>query len=142
MRRSRPAEIENTVRILGVVASPDGLPQLDVAQERKRVDDALGKAAPGSRGHDRLARPGHAARRSGTRSSSGDYHILHFVGHSGYVTESDSRTAAGVAVCSSSRTRTAAPRRSPMPSWSILLADQDSLRLVVLNSCEGARTTP
>ena len=39
-----PRRIEDTVRILGVVASPDGLPKLEVAQERKRVDDALSKA--------------------------------------------------------------------------------------------------
>ena len=48
----------------------------------------------------------------------GEYHILHFVGHSGYVDEADATRAAGAGACSSSRTRITAPRRCPMPSWS------------------------
>jgi len=36
-----PQRIEGAVRVLGVVASPRGLPVLDVADERRRVEEAL-----------------------------------------------------------------------------------------------------
>ena len=135
-----PRRIENTVRILGVVASPDGLPKLDVAQERKRVDDALGKARqdrevtidwldPATRKELRLA------------LQQGEYHILHFVGHSGYVAESDvAHGGGGGGVLFLENENRSAAQVSDAQLVN-LLADQDSLRLVVLNSCEGARTS-
>ena len=140
MRRSRPAGIEDTVRILGVVASPDGLPKLEVAQERKRVDDALGKARqdrevtidwldPATPKALRLA------------LQKGDYHILHFVGHSGYVAASDAAHGGGGGGVIFLENEDHSAAQVSDAQLVNLLGDQDSLRLVVLNSCEGARTS-
>ena len=133
-----PRRIESSVRILGVVASPDGLPKLDVEQERKRVDDALVKARqdrevtidwldPATPKALRLA------------LQKGDYHILHFVGHSGYTGDSETSDGGGGLIYLENEDHTAAPiSDSQLVN---LLGDQESLRLVVLNSCEGARTS-
>ena len=61
-----PLQIERSVRILGVVASPAGLTALDVAAERARVERAVaGVVATGS-GYSRLARAGHTPAGSAT----------------------------------------------------------------------------
>ena len=135
-----PRRIEDTVRILGVVASPDGLPKLEVAQERKRVDDALGKARqdrevtidwldPATPKALRLA------------LQKGEYHILHFVGHSGYVAESDATHGGGGGGVLFLENEDHSAAQVSDAQLVNLLGDQDSLRLVVLNSCEGARTS-
>src|SRR5436190_11717890 len=135
-----PRRIEDTVRILGVVASPDGLPKLEVAQERKRVDDALAKARqerevtidwldPATPKALRLA------------LQRGEYHILHFVGHSGYVAESDAAHGGGGGGVLFLENEDHSAAQVSDAQLVNLLGDQDSLRLVVLNSCEGARTS-
>ena len=135
-----PRRIEDTVRILGVVASPDGLPKLEVAQERKRVDDALAKARqdrevtidwldPATPKALRLA------------LQKGEYHILHFVGHSGYVDETDAAHGGGGGGVLFLENEDHSAAQVSDAQLVNLLGDQDSLRLVVLNSCEGARTS-
>ena len=135
-----PRRIEDTVRILGVVASPDGLPKLEVAQERQRVDDALAKARqerevtidwldPATPKALRLA------------LQKGEYHILHFVGHSGYVDDGDAKNGGGGGGVLFLENEDHSAAQVSDAQLVNLLGDQDSLRLVVLNSCEGARTS-
>ena len=127
-----PLRIDGAVRVLGVVASPSGLPALDVADERRRVEAALADVV--ARGLVTLdwcdpATP----RRLREQLRDGSYHILHFIGHSDFTDagegllflEDDSGAAAQVTEAVLTN----------------LLGDQVSLRLVILNSCEGARTT-
>ncbi len=68
----------------------------------------------------------------------GDYHILHFVGHSGYVEDAEGADGGGVIYLEDEDHSQAPISDSQLVN---LLGDQDSLRLVVLNSCEGARTS-
>ena len=63
----------------------------------------------------------------------GSYHVLHYVGHSDF-------TAAGEGVLYLEG-QGGAHATVDGTELANLLADQTSLRLVVLNSCEGARTT-
>jgi len=135
-----PRRIEDTVRILGVVASPNGLPKLEVAQERKRVDDALAKARQEREVTiDWLDPATPKALRKALQL--GEFHILHFVGHSGYVAESDAAHGGGGGGVLFLETEDHSPAQVSDAQLVNLLGDQDSLRLVVLNSCEGARTS-
>ena len=63
----------------------------------------------------------------------GSYHILHYVGHSDFTADGD-----GVLFLEDADGTSAEVDSTELAN---LLADQTSLRLVVLNSCEGARTT-
>jgi hypothetical protein len=124
--------IDHTVRILGVVASPADLAPLDVAAERGRVEQAVASVvAHGLVELDWLAPA--TPRRLREALRDGSYHILHFVGHSDFTASGD-----GVLYLEDG-----SGGHTPVYGTELanLLADQNRLRLVVLNSCEGARTT-
>ena len=124
--------IDRTVRILGVVASPADLAQLDVAAERGRVEQAIASVvAHGLVELDWLAPA--TPRRLREALRDGSYHVLHFVGHSDFTASGD-----GVLYLEDSKGGHAPVYGTELAN---LLADQTRLRLVVLNSCEGARTT-
>lgn len=124
--------IEGAVRVLGVVASPTGVPALDVADERRRVEDALADMI--GRGLVELVWCDPATPRLLRQAlRDGTFHVLHFVGHSDftpageglvYLTDDDG-----------------APAPVTETVLTNLLGDQTSLRLAVINSCKGARTT-
>ena len=71
----------------------------------------------------------------------GEYHILHFVGHSGYVVESDAAHGGGGGGVLFLENEDHSAAQVSDAQLVNLLGDQESLRLVVLNSCEGARTS-
>ena len=130
-----PPVIDDAVRILGVVASPHDLAPLDVAGRASARRAGVGGDAP-SVGSllDWLqpATPVGSARPCATR-----YHAIHYVGHSDFV--AGRRLRRRRAVPRGPRRRSAATLDSTM--LANLLGDQAQLQLVVLNSCEGARTT-
>ena len=64
----------------------------------------------------------------------GNYHILHYVGHSAF-------TGQGEGMLYLERETDGSSVGVDSTLFANLLSDQDRLRLVVLNSCEGARTT-
>jgi len=127
-----PIPIDGPVRVLGVVASPDGLGPLDVGEERARVEQAL--AGVIDRGLVELQWCDPATRRS-LRVCLGDgvFHILHFVGHSDFDANGDGSFYL--------LDKDGGPDPVNESVLTVLLGDQTSLRLVVLNSCKGARTT-
>ena len=121
------ASLTGPVRILAVVANPVDLETLNVAAERALVQRALSGLIAGAC-RARLARSGHAARlRRALRDD--DYHVLHFIGHSGIF---DGRSVLGL----ESERGTAAFVSDVV--LANLLGDQRSLRLAVLNSCDAA----
>jgi hypothetical protein len=127
-----PSAIHGAVRVLGVVASPTGLPPLDVAGERRRVEHAL--AAMVAKGLIVLdwcdpATP----RRLREQLRDGSYHVLHYIGHSNFTDHGD-----GILYLDAEDGQPAPVTEAVLTN---LLGDQTSLRLAVLNSCEGARTT-
>ena len=133
-----PRRIEKEVRILGVIASPAGLPPLKVELERERVDKALAKARQNREVTVDWLDPA-TPKALRLKLQEGDYHILHFVGHSGYVEDSEGADGGGGVIYLENEDHSKAPiSDSQLVN---LLGDQDSLRLVVLNSCEGARTS-
>ncbi len=128
-----PPTIGTTVRMLAVVASPKDLPALDVAGERRRIEQAVaGMAAAGRIELDWLDPASPRALRHALRD--GNYHVLHYVGHSAFTTQGE-----GMLYLEQEPDGTSIAVDSTL--FANLLSDQDRLRLVVLNSCEGARTT-
>jgi CHAT domain/NACHT domain len=128
-RLLRPV-LQPPLRILVLISSPRGLPPLDLARERRRIEDAwrgipqvelefLENASPVKLREELLARP---------------VHVLHAMGHGDFSAE----TGEGVLML-------ADEEGEPMPVSGTLLADLlrdcQSLRLVFLNACDTGRSS-
>lgn len=130
-----PLEIEMPLRILGMVADPVDMPtRLDIASEQRRVSEAVRSLE--ERGLVELVwMEGHTWRdlQRVMRSATGSWHILHFIGHGGFdemrnegfiVLNNDDGTAHHLYASQLAR---------------LLARQRSSLRLVLLNACDGAR---
>jgi peptidoglycan hydrolase-like protein with peptidoglycan-binding domain len=125
--------IDGAVRILGIVASPEDLAPLDVDGERQRIEQALSAVkATGQVQLDWLEPASPRSLRLALRD--GNYHAIHYVGHSDFTAEGN-----GVIFLEDPESHKAVEVDETL--FANLLSDQNLLRLVVLNSCEGARTT-
>jgi hypothetical protein len=125
--------VEPPLRILAVVSTPRGYRQLAEADEEwRRLVAALTPLLDDGRIEvERLARPTPDA--LAARLRTGDpLHVVHFIGHGGF---SDLREE-GVLVFEDEDGR-GAPVGGP--SLAYLFRDHPSLRLAVLNACNGAR---
>lgn len=129
-----PRKVELPLRVLVVVSSPSGYPELDAAEERRKLEKALG----------RLRRDGLVDLQWLERATLGelgrriaqpdDIHVLHYIGHGSY----DEATESGILVLETGQGRAHDVSGEELGA---MLQDEQSLRLVVLNSCEGARTS-
>lgn len=126
-----PLIVATPLRILGMVASPKNLAVLDIQREKQRVEKAIEDLrADGlvqvtwldGRTWQDLQR---AVRR-------GTWHIFHFIGHGGF----DSNADEGLIALEDDEGQTHFLSATQLGR---LLTDHYPLRLVVLNSCEGAR---
>jgi len=118
------------LRILAMISSPRGLPSLDVGAERERLEGALQHHLDAGRVelhwlddvswagvHDKLL--------------ENEWHVLHFIGHGGYDTETDEGVLAFVGRDGRADYVTAS-------SLADLLDEAEPTpRLVVLNSCQS-----
>jgi outer membrane protein assembly factor BamD (BamD/ComL family) len=130
-RSIQPLTVTPPLRILGVIASPKDLPPLDVERERQRVERAIYDLQ--TTGQVELKwLPGETWRDLQEAMWGGPWHILHFVGHGGFDANSDE----GYIALADSAGRTNCLNATRLGR---LLADHSALRLVLLNSCEGAR---
>ena len=124
--------IDSAVRILGVVSSPADQTPLDVAKERAGVEQAVAAMRELGRVELDWLEPA-TPRRLRETLRDGSYHVLHFIGHSAFTDAGD-----GVVFLEDDDGKAKAVDETLLAN---LLADQDRLRLVVLNWCKGARTT-
>ncbi len=128
-----PPAIEGAVRILGVIANPPDTAPLDVASERARVERAVAAmVAQGAVVVDWLAPATPRRLREVLRDET--YHVLHYVGHGDF-------TAAGDGVLYLEADDGIGHTELDSGELASLLGDQTALRLVVLNVCDGARTS-
>ncbi len=132
--KRRPLRCDFPLKILGMVSSPEGYPELDAHEERRRLDSALDRLK--SDGLVDLEWLGRATLAEVGRriSEPDDIHVLHFIGHGAY----NEATEDGILVLETSQGRA---RDVSGTELGTMLQDEESLRLVVLNSCEGARTS-
>lgn len=131
--RIRPLAITPPLRILVMIADVRDYEPLDVEAEWKNLNDALGDAhARGLITLERLETASLAALQKKLQTQA--YHILHFVGHGGF----DQGAQDGVLIMQDQEGR---GRRVGAQQLGALLHDHPSMRLVLLNACEGARTS-
>ena len=130
---STQAPKDPPLKILVMISSPDGYPKLDVEQHWNRLSKALGGLiGDGLVVLERLESP--TLDKLQEALSQEDVDIFHFIGHGKYMEHSqegklliEDENGKGIPV-DGKRLGT-------------LLQDSDSLQLVVLNACEGARTS-
>ncbi len=127
----QPLQVELPLRILGMVAAPEGLPPLDSAREQARVDAALAPLRAAGQAEWRWL-AGQSWRALQQALQQGPWHIFHFVGHAGF----DAARDEGMLLLAGEQNEAA-----PLYAGELarLLGDHRSLRLAVLNACEGAR---
>jgi hypothetical protein len=126
-----PLKLDPPLRVLGVISSPSDYPPLDVEAEWSRLEGALsGQRQAGIVDVERLSPA--TVDELLQALQRGTYHVLHFIGHGGFRPS----TEEGVLIFED---ESGASREVTGEELGILLQDHPSLRLVVLNSCEGAR---
>jgi CHAT domain/WD domain, G-beta repeat len=123
--------VTQPLSILGVISSPKDLPELDIEREKQRLEKAIADLR--ARGLVELTwLPGQTWYHLLRAMRRGPWHILHFIGHGGF----DARTDEGLIALEDEEGRAQLLTATHLGR---LLADHRSLRLVVLNACEGAR---
>ncbi len=123
--------ISPPMHILGMIASPSDLLELDMESEKQRVEEAIKDLR--KRGLvDITWLPGQTWRDLQRAMRNGAWHIFHFIGHGGFDQNSDEGLIALV-------DDNGKQFRLSATQLGRLLANHNSLRLVLLNSCEGAR---
>lgn len=127
--------VEPPLRVLAVIATPRGYRELAEADEEwRRLGAALEPLVKsGLIEIERLERPTPAALEARLRTGQ-PVHVLHFVGHGGF----SQLRGEGVLVFEDEDGK-GAPVGGP--SLAYLLQDHPSLRLAVLNACNGARSS-
>jgi DNA-binding beta-propeller fold protein YncE len=132
----RPLRVDTPLRVLALISSPHDYDPLDVDHERETIECAL--APLRERGLVELRWLEEANLRELRRvlMHGDDVHVFHYVGHADF----DEQTKTGVVLLED-----ADGRGKPVPAWKLgqtLHDTRRSLRLVVLNACEGALTSP
>jgi CHAT domain-containing protein len=128
---SSPKKIALPLRVLVVVANPMDCDSLAGEEEWKRLNRALKPLADGKKVHiERLTPPTLSALQ---KAMSQRWHIVHFIGH-GRFADGEGRLVL----------EDGAGRQEEVPGGKlkVLFKGQNDLRLVVLNSCVGAKASP
>ena len=129
-----PLMVETPIKILAMIANPEGFPALNVDDEWKKLENAF--EALIQRGLvklERLQRPTLGELQKALRRDQ--FHIFHFIGHGKFVVHRQD----GVLLMEDEVTGRGRPVSGQY--LGVLLHDHPWLRMVVLNSCEGARTS-
>ena len=130
----QPLTVQPPLNILVMIASPEGFPKLNVEEEWKRLSNALAPLIRrGLVTLERLKKPTLSALQQ--RLRRGEYHIFHFIGHGTYSEHKQD----GMLLLEE---ETGQGRPISGQYLGTVLHDHRSLQLVVLNACEGARTSP
>lgn len=131
-RGHRPLAVEPPLRILGVVSSPAEYERLDVESERTHLEGALASLTEAGAVELRwLERPTLEALLLALQADT--FHVLHYVGHGSFDRELDH----GLLLFEDDG---GWARAITGDQLGMVLRDFTSLRLAVLNACEGART--
>jgi len=128
----QPLTVKPPLRILGLIASPNDLPKLNIERERGRVEQAVEMLQ--ARGLVELHwLAGQTWRDLQRMMRSGPWHIFHFIGHGMF----DRNTQQGIVALADEYGDT---HRLYASQLALLLADHDPMRLAILNACEGGRS--
>lgn len=129
--RIRPLAVDPPLRVLVMAASPTDFERLDAPTELDKIHQALdGLQQEGRVQLDRTSVGTLSELRRKLRTSQ--YHVFHFIGHGRY----DSEAQDGLLALEGVNGRAHLVSGADLGA---MLHDHKSLRLAVLNSCEGAR---
>ena len=131
--RIQPISVTPPIRVLVMISSPTDFPTLDVEAEWTRLNEALADLI----GKNQIAieRLDDATLEALQRRLRRErYHIFHFIGHG----EFDENSQEGVLILEGDKGR---GHRVSSQSLGMMLHDHESLRVAILNACEGARTS-
>ncbi len=128
----RPLAVKPPLRILVMIASPPGYAALDVETEWTRLRTALADLEDGGLVTLELLPSATLGALQKTLRQR-EYHIFHFIGHGTF----DEVSQDGLLLMTDEDGR---PRAVSSQNLSTVLHDYRSLRLAVLNACEGARS--
>ena len=132
-QRIAPLRVALPLRVLVMIASPRNLKRLDADGEWARLQESLGDLIRG--GQIVLERlPSATLDTLRLRARGAPFHVFHFIGHGGF----DNVAQDGV-LQFEDETGMSYPVRGEM--LGMQLHDHRSLRLAVLNACEGARSS-
>ncbi|MCD4670507.1 MAG: CHAT domain-containing protein [Actinomycetia bacterium] len=129
----KPLSVELPLKVLVMISSPRDYPSLDVNREWDKLKEALCDLE--QKGLVKLE-----MLESATLSTlqhqllKDEYHVFHFIGHGGF----DKRTQDGVLILEDDEGYGCLVNGQKLGT---ILHDERTLRLVVLNACEGARTS-
>jgi len=131
--RIKPITVNLPLHLLVMISSPSDYLRLDVERERSRLEETLEPLIKAGKVRVKwLENPTLTDLLRCLRE--GEYHLFHFIGHGGF----DKKREEGVLVLEDEQGR----------GWladahriGTILHDHPSLRLAVLNSCEGARNS-
>jgi hypothetical protein len=129
----KPLRIELPLRILALVSSPLDAPQLDVLKERRTLEQAV-KELTRVRGVEITWLKRATLLALFNELKERDYHVFHYIGHGGFDKDADT----GVLLLENEHRL---GDRVSGQRLATVLANHTSLRLAVLNACEGARTS-
>jgi hypothetical protein len=126
----RATLVSSELRILSVISSPGSLPELDVEQELSNLKACLRDLLADKRVVlQRLDSPTYMKLQERLRKQ--EFHILHFMGHGGY----DPQSGQTVLYFEDEKKGTLPITGEKL---GVLLHDHPSIKLAVLNACEGA----
>ena len=132
-QRIAPLRVALPLRVLVMIASPRNLKRLDTEGEWARLQESLGDLlSAGQLVIERLPAATLDALR--LRARGAPFHVFHFIGHGGF----DEAAQDGV-LQFEDESGMSYPVRGEM--LGMQLHDHRSLRLAVLNACEGARSS-
>ena len=129
----RSLRVALPIRILGVVSAPSDAEPLDVQRERAILEDGIRSLVSANAvSIDWIEEANLVALTRGLRSDA--YHVLHYIGHGGF----DSASGDEALLFEDDAGRS---RRVSGDQLGTILRDSLSLRLVLFQSGEGARTS-
>ena len=132
-RPVEPLQVQPPLRILVMISDPSDYDQLDVEAEWQRLNGALAELR--GRGLVEIVRLDKATLLELQRALRGNqFHIFHYIGHGVY----DAGADGGFLVLEDEKGR---GRKVGGQYVGTLLAEYSSLRLALLNSCEGGRSS-
>lgn len=130
-RAQRPTLVQLPLRVLAVVSSPSDFDRLDVERERRDLARALEHlCAAGAVELHWLERPTPGALLRALQTDA--FHVLHFIGHGAF--ERDGRDGSLLFEDDAGWSH-----RLSGAALGMILHDFSSLRLAVLNACDGAK---
>ena len=127
----KPLEVQPPLRVLGMVASPSDLTLLEVEKEKKNLAEALQPLQKKDRVELKWLE-GQTSQDLQNALQGGPWHIFHFIGHGGFDRDEDQGVLALVGEDGKKQELSA-------EELGRLLADHRTIRLVVLNACQGAQ---